>query len=87
MDRIQIEGGFDPSLAGFVGFLVHGESFFTVENYYGTNAGAGNPYVAFDPNSRTLYADDDEDVDGYAVVATVQPGGVVVAGDVEVIAG
>lgn len=85
VDTIQFDIAF--GLGNFAKNFTLNVDFFVVADYDGTNSGVGaggTPYVVFDPNSNTVYADDDETVNGYSVVATVQAGGVVAAGDVEV---
>ncbi len=59
--------------------------FTTVANYNGTNAGVspGIEHVVFDPNSSTLYWDNDSATNGYSVVATT-PGTTISAGDIVV---
>lgn len=66
---------------------VNGSTFFTVLGYDGTNAGASGtaqPHFIFDPTSLTLYHDDGNSGTGYTVIATVQAGGLIAAGDVHV---
>ena len=55
--------------------------------YDGTNSGAaaGAAHFIFDSVSQTLYFDTDSATDGYQTVASVQSGGSVAAGDIEII--
>jgi len=80
VDRIAFnieEGQFGPFEEGF--------NFFVVEDFDGTNAGGeqGQPFLIFDPNSRTLYHDESSASEGYTALFTVQDGASVSASDVE----
>ncbi len=66
---------------------VNGTTFFSQSGYDGTNAGGSGSAAAhfvFDPTSLTLYHDDGSNGTGYTVIATVQSGATVVAGDLQV---
>jgi hypothetical protein len=71
----------------FSGTSTEGENFFTTPGYDGTNSGAaaGAAHFIFDSVSQTLYFDTDSATDGYQTVASVQSGGSVAAGDIEII--
>lgn len=88
-DQIQLIGaafGF-----GAIGPLVDGTNFFIVNNYDGT-AGSfggvapapGDAYVVFDPNSNTVYADNDIGAEGFTSVVTLQGGGAPIATDINI---
>ncbi len=71
----------------FTGVATEGTNFFSQADFDGTNSGAapGHAHFVFDSNAETLYFDDDSATDGYQVVASVQSGGSVAAGDIEII--
>jgi len=94
-DKIQLVDnafGFDVGTELFIGV-----NFFTLADYDGTLASfgggesispqAGVAYIVFDPNSDTLYADDDVTANGFTSVVTLDGGGALVASDIEIIAG
>ncbi len=86
VDRLQFRNstfGFGTAETG----VTLGTNFFSISGYDGTNApasGSANPYFVFDPSSLTLYHDDGLSGTGYTVVATVQSGAAVAAGDIRI---
>jgi Ca2+-binding RTX toxin-like protein len=86
-DKFNAQGNVD------LGFLSDGVNFSTIAGSYdGTNQGtnseadAGRDSWIFSTSDLTLYYDPNGDAAGYNVVATIQAGGTVVAGDIEIIA-
>ena len=86
VDKLVFE---QAAFGGIAGPLVDGVSFFTVSDFDGTNALGvlpGVEYFVFDPNSNTVYYDNDSSQNGYQVGPTVQAGTNVVADDIEIFA-
>ncbi len=84
---VNVDGG--SGFGDFSGGVVDGINFFTVPGYDGTNSGAdlGVDHFVFDPDSDSLYHDNDSAQNGYQVVVSIQPGVLeVTAGDIEVVA-
>ncbi len=76
-----------PDVGDVEGPLQDGIDFFTVDNYDGTNAGAspGEEYFVFDPQSDTLYFDEDATQNGYVTVATFTNGAQIGSANTEVV--